>query len=161
MHFLIVAISPFSINENDGIIIRLQIFWDHLHLVDDFFNQRIRGLLEYWFLWYGLAVEWSSFIIEYQKQGTAHAHGCVRLNSFHGDFKIANDVLEGMIVEDYHRKYYQIPIELFVPEEFYEGLLDDWGDEEYEFPSRTFSLSDIQKIIPLFEKGQSSVPTIG
>ena len=48
-------------------------------------------------------------------------------------------------------KYGQLSIQLF------DGLLDEWGDDGDELLICNVSLSDIQKKVPLIERGQSVV----
>ena len=55
------------------------------------------------------------------------------------------------MAEHYLRKYVQILIEIFVTEKFNEGSLDEWGDEEDEYPYCNVSLLDIKKKVYIIE----------
>ena len=57
------------------------------------------------------------------------------------------------MAEHYLRKYLQISNEIFVTEKFNEGSLDEWGEEEDEYPSCNVYLLDTLNIFPLIEKG--------
>ena len=68
------------INENNRARIYCKIMRDNPHLADAFFYQRIRDLINSWFLFSSIDVEWYWFCVDDKKRGTVHAHGCLSLN---------------------------------------------------------------------------------
>jgi hypothetical protein len=68
-----------TLNEIEKARLWCKMVRDNPHVVDHYFYFRVKLLLNKWFEDAGLPVKWSWFRIEYQERGTAHAHGCQRL----------------------------------------------------------------------------------
>ena len=69
------------------------------HIVDAYFCKRVDDLLEAFFHKTGLELEWSWYRCEYQKRGTIHAHGCLRIKNDPGIAEHAHRVRQGRIAE--------------------------------------------------------------
>ena len=69
------------------------------HIVDTYFCKRVDFIMETIFSKLGISAKWWWKRIEYQKRGTAHAHGCFRLVCDPGLTEAAKKVLEGRISE--------------------------------------------------------------
>ena len=65
------------------------------HFVDCYFYDRVKVALESFFGSKGLDMKWFWFRIEFQKRGTAHIHGCLRLKSDPDITLLGSKVLEG------------------------------------------------------------------
>ena len=68
---------------------------DNQHMVDSFFVLRLKTFINKFFGEEGLRNEYFWFRIEYQGRGTAHAHGCCRLESDPGLTTLARRVSRG------------------------------------------------------------------
>ena len=69
------------------------------HIVDEYFTARFNDFFKSYFSLEGLNAKWNWYRIEYQARGTAHVHGCVRLNSDPGCTVLGEKVLEGRVCE--------------------------------------------------------------
>ena len=69
------------------------------HIVDTYFCKRVDFIMDTIFSTLGISAKWWWKRIEYQKRGTAHAHGCFRLHCDPGMSEAAKRVLEGRISE--------------------------------------------------------------
>ena len=65
------------------------------HVVDAYFFDRIKFMVQEFFGNKGLKTSWVWFRIEFQSRGTAHVHGCCRLKSDPGLMDLAQQVLQG------------------------------------------------------------------
>lgn len=52
---------------------------ENLHIVDEYFMQRVRSLFDCFFKLHGLELEWHWLRVEYQGRGAPHIHGCLRM----------------------------------------------------------------------------------
>jgi hypothetical protein len=78
-HFNVDDTEYAGLNESEKAKLHRKMVRDNPHMVDHYFHLRVKLLLNKWFGDAGLPVKWSWFRIEYQERGTAHAHGCLRL----------------------------------------------------------------------------------
>ena len=66
------------------------------HIVDAYFNERVQDFVDSFFGTKSpLKATWTWFCIEYQGRGSAHAHGCCRLDCDPGIAELAQKVLKG------------------------------------------------------------------
>ena len=68
---------------------------DNPHFVDSYFYDRVKVALESFFGSKGLDMKWFWFRVEFQKRGTAHIHGCLRLKSDPDIALLGTQVLKG------------------------------------------------------------------
>ena len=84
-------------NEKNKSTWRRNLIRDNPHIVDAYFHERVKIFIEIFFGKKGLDYEWHWFRVEYQKRGTAHVHGCLRLKGDPGIEKLSKIVLKGRI----------------------------------------------------------------
>jgi hypothetical protein len=70
---------------------------ENQHIVDAFFNERVESFAKAFLQSSGMKAEYTWFRIEYQERGTAHAHGCFRLECDPGIADLGQTVLQGRI----------------------------------------------------------------
>ena len=79
-------------NEMEEAKFRRKLVRDNPHIVDYFFNLRLKAMLETFFGPQGFESDWHWFRFELQGRGAYHAHGCLRLKHDPG-FKALGDIV--------------------------------------------------------------------
>ena len=107
---------------------RRKLIRENPHLVDALFQKRVNSMLDAFFGPTGLKLKYHWCRIEYQKRGTAHVHGCLRLVDDPGLTGLAEKVLRGRMAAKFLRDRGQLPQEF----EYDDGqdLDDEWHEEE-------------------------------
>ena len=85
--------------ESDAARQRRKFVRDHPHLVDAWFLQRVKAFFRTIFGPKGLEMKWFWYRVEYQKRGTAHIHGCVRLKDDPGLTALSAKVRKGRMAD--------------------------------------------------------------
>ena len=104
------------LNEKDKLKWKRKLVRNNPHIVDAFFQMRVKLMLQTYFGKQGLKTHWTCFRIEYQKRGTTHTHGCFKLDCDPGIAKLALTVLKGHYAKEKIKKHEDINTNFYLNE---------------------------------------------
>ena len=103
------------------------------HIVDAYFQTRVRNLFRTMFGKSGLSTEWQWYRVEYQNRGAPHIHGCCKLNHDPNLTKLAKQVIDGRVSEQMLIRRGLLQVNAV---DAYNKSLDSWlSREDIELPT--------------------------